>query len=83
MARVQGQSDGGLAGDVVGHRVGDQADDALDARALQLPDGGRGFCHGGGDEDVVALVAGLLAGWKLIIPEGRFDPEQVLGLIQD
>ncbi len=28
------------------------------------------------------LVAGLLAGWKLIIPEGRFDPEQVLGLIQ-
>lgn len=29
------------------------------------------------------LVAGLLAGWKLVIPEGRFDPGQILGLIQD
>ncbi len=33
-------------------------------------------CHSG-------LVVGLLAGVKLVIPEGRFDPEVVLRLIQD
>jgi long-chain acyl-CoA synthetase len=33
-------------------------------------------CHSG-------LVVGLMLGIKLVIPEGRFDPEKVLGLIQD
>jgi long-chain acyl-CoA synthetase len=29
------------------------------------------------------LVVGLLAGIKIVIPEGRFQPDKVLGLIQD
>src|SRR3954454_20964962 len=33
-------------------------------------------CHSG-------LVVGLMLGIKLVIPEGRFDPEKVLSLIQD
>jgi len=33
-------------------------------------------CHSG-------LVVGLLAGIKIVIPDGRFEPEKVLGLIQD
>jgi long-chain acyl-CoA synthetase len=33
-------------------------------------------CHSG-------LVVGMLAGIKIVIPEGRFDPEHALGLIQD
>jgi long-chain acyl-CoA synthetase len=33
-------------------------------------------CHSG-------LVVGLLAGIKIVIPEGKFEPEKVLGLIQD
>ncbi|MGH2685050.1 MAG: class I adenylate-forming enzyme family protein, partial [Actinomycetota bacterium] len=33
-------------------------------------------CHSG-------LVVGLLAGIKIVIPDGRFEPDKVLGLIQD
>ncbi len=28
------------------------------------------------------LVAGLLAGWKLVMPEGRFEPEKTMRLIE-
>jgi long-chain acyl-CoA synthetase len=33
-------------------------------------------CHSG-------LVVGLLAGLKLVIPQGKFEPENAMGLIQD
>jgi long-chain acyl-CoA synthetase len=33
-------------------------------------------CHSG-------LVVGLMVGLKIVIPEGRFAPEKILGLIQD
>jgi long-chain acyl-CoA synthetase len=29
------------------------------------------------------MVSGLLAGWKLVLPEGRFEPEKVMRLIEE
>lgn len=47
-----------------------------DARLLSVP-----LFHVSGAQS--HLVAGLLAGWKLVMPEGRFAPEKVMQLIED
>jgi long-chain acyl-CoA synthetase len=48
---------------------------ASDSRLLCVP-----LFHVSGSQS--HLVAGLLAGWKLVLPPGRFDPVRVMALIE-
>lgn len=49
---------------------------AADARLLSVP-----LFHVSGAQS--HLVAGLLAGWKLVMPEGRFAPDKVMHLVEE
>jgi long-chain acyl-CoA synthetase len=69
---IFGAMAGAMAGDGGALPQGDQQNASLLTSPLFHVSG----CHSG-------LVVGLLAGIKIVIPEGRFEPEKVLQLIQD
>ena len=77
IANLQNTIFGAMAGAMAGAQAAiPTGGDTQTASLLTSPLFHVSGCHSG-------LVVGLLAGIKIVIPEGRFEPEKVLGLIQD
>jgi long-chain acyl-CoA synthetase len=76
VANLQNTIFGAMAGAMAGGGGALPQGDTQTASLLTSPLFHVSGCHSG-------LVVGLLAGIKIVIPEGRFEPDKVLGLIQD